>query len=217
MKEGGFVNQQALTYDQNALYLLIKIVFIGTFLSITYITRGLNASVVLAVVLISLWFLIEKVAKETVNLDFWEGVERKSQFQRLPLKKDIDSLEEARKGRKTKQAKIEDRLKNQVYQTLKIEYNLTGEEIRALKNGENESDIPNTKLLSFLKNARGMTELKRKYRDNQIFDDEDVEEHKTTTPDIVSKGDQEIDFDSKISRVMDELENIHHIQGGEEG
>ncbi len=210
------LNQRLISFEKDSIYLMGKIIILGTVLSITYITRGINALLVLSIVLIILWFLIEKVAEKRVKLNFWKNVEKKGQFHRLPLKKDIEILEKARKGRRTKRAKIEDRLKDQVYKTLRTEYNLTDEEIKALENGENEKDIPNTELLNFLRTAKGMTALKRKESDNQLFEDSETEEYDSSNLKGLSKKGEDVGFDSRIRRVMDELERILYIEERED-
>ncbi|GEM_PF-2850133 len=197
---GGSLARSGVSY-----FLFMKLVAIMIVILLTMFVRGTRPGIVIAITIIPLWLLAEKLMTDTESPSLWKSDEEKEEFSRLPLVDDVKKMRGAKKGQKVKQAILEGRLKDQVCYTLKNEYNLSREEIEILaENPESMSQkIDNEKLLNYLKNARDLNDLKKPEGEDQVelFSDE-----------VESESDsKKIEFEDKIKSAINELERMHYV------
>ncbi|MBS3781915.1 MAG: hypothetical protein KGY66_05095 [Candidatus Thermoplasmatota archaeon] len=186
--------------------LFMKLVTIMIVILLTMFARGIRPSIVITILIIPLWLLAEKVMTDTSSPSFWKSIEKREYFSRLPLADDVNKMKGAKKGQKVKQAILEGRLKDQVYYTLKNEYNLSEEETETLADDPESmiEKIDNEKLIEYLKSARDLNDLKKPDGQDQVelFSEKDDE-------DSGSKDDK---FEEKIRSAIAELEKIHYVE-----
>ncbi|MEF8874781.1 MAG: hypothetical protein V5A88_08980 [Candidatus Thermoplasmatota archaeon] len=193
--------RSTLSMKSGGMVLLVKLFAITILLLLSLWGRGVIAVVVI-ILIVPLWLIAEIVMFETSASPFWKSIggreeksiEESEEFPRLPLATDINKMKGAKKGQKVKQAILEGRLKDQVFYTLKNEYNLSEEEIKVLDEdpGSMAEKIDNEKLIEYLKNVRDLDDLKSP-------DDEDIDG-------------KDLDFKDKMRSTVSELENIHYIK-----
>ncbi|MFP4001040.1 MAG: hypothetical protein ACLFSM_02710 [Thermoplasmata archaeon] len=186
--------------------LFMKLIAVATAILMTLFVRGLYPGLAMAIVIVPLWLLAEKMMDNTYSPSFWKSIEKREDFSRLPLAEDINKMKRAKKGQKVKQAILEGRLKEQVYYTLKNEYNLSEEEIEMLAEDPNSmiGKIDNKKLLEYLESARDLNDFKKPDGEDQV---EIFSEGKNKNVDV--KNDK---FEEKIRSVIGELEEIHDVK-----
>jgi len=185
--------------------LFMKLTAIITTILLTLFARGISPALVMGILIVPIWLLAERLMANTNSPSFWKSIEEREDFSRLPLADDIDKMKGAKDGQKVKQAIFEGRIKDQVYYTLKNEYNLSKEEIKILaENPESLTQkIDNKKLLEYLKNARDLNDLKKPDSKDQIelfSDDKDRE-----------SDSKNLEFEDKITSAINELERIHYV------
>ncbi|MEF8835471.1 MAG: hypothetical protein V5A76_04885 [Candidatus Thermoplasmatota archaeon] len=188
------------------LEMFMKLTAIAILVLLTFVARGVRPTIIMIILVFPLWWLAEKVMANTDAPSFWKSIEEREDFSRLPLVEDINKMEGAREGQKVKQAILEGRLKDQVYYTLKNEYNLSEEEIKILDEDPDSitKKIDNKELIKYLKHARDLNDLKKPNGGDQfeLFSEE-------------KNGDfegEKIKFEEKIKSAVVELEKIHHIE-----
>ncbi len=186
--------------------MFMKLATITIFILLTLFARGIRPGIFMIILIIPLWLLAEKVMRDTDSPSLWKIIEKRGEFSRLPLDDDIKKMKIAKKGQKVKQAILEGRLKDQVYYTLKNEYNLTEEEIETLSEDPESMThkIDNEKLIEYLKNARDLNELKKYDGEERV--------------DLFSEGinrevdGENIDFEKKIKSAISELERLNFVE-----
>jgi len=186
--------------------MFMKLATITIFILLTLFARGIRPGIFMIILIIPLWLLAEKVMRDTDSPSLWKSIEKRGEFSRLPLDDDIKKMKIAKKGQKVKQAILEGRLKDQVYYTLKNEYNLTEEEIETLSEDPESMThkIDNEKLIEYLKNARDLNELKKYDGEERV--------------DLFSEGinrevdGENIDFEKKIKSAISELERLNFVE-----
>ncbi len=187
----------------------MKLTTIVIVILLAFFIRGLGPGIVITSLLIFLWLLVERVMAETESPSHWRSNEKREDFSRLPLGSDINKMKGAKKGQKVKQAILEGRLKEQVYNVLKNDYNLSEEEIEDLEENldDAEEKIDNEALIEYLKNSRDLNDLKTSKGEDlhDIFSGERKS----------SSDGKKLDFEEKIEPVVEELEKIYHT--GKEG
>ncbi len=191
------------------LEMFMKLTAIVILLVSVFFARGVRPGIVITIMIVPLWLFVEKMMSETDSPSLWKSIEEREDFSRLPLADDINKMKGAKKGQKVKQAIIEGRLKDQVYSTLKNEYNLSEEELTILDDDMEKmaQKVDNEVLVEYIKNATDLNDLKRP--DGQERLDLFSKEKKR---DIKRKN---IKFEEKIKSAIAELESIHFVE--EEG
>jgi len=184
-------------------FMKLNVLMIAFFL--TLFARGVSGALTMGILMFPLWWLAEKIMSNTESSPFWKSIDKRDDFSRLPLQDDIDKIKGAKKGQKVKQAILEGRLKEQVYYTLKNEYNLSKEEIKVLaEDPESMTEkIDNEKLIEYLKNARDLNDLKKPSGEDQIelFSDGTDDKLESKKP----------KFEEKIKSAIEELERIQNV------
>ncbi len=181
----------------------IKLALIGAFIIIILSIKGVRAAMVMTALLIPLFLLSIIVGKNKELQDIWETSTKKENFSRLPLKEDVHSIRNARKGSKVKQALIEERLRDEIFYTLKNKNELTEEEIKEIKNDPKKVDefIENDTFRRYLLNMKSLADFKtiQKGKKGDPF-----------TKKIQRIGsNNDIDFEEKVKETMNELEKIN--------
>lgn len=188
--------------------LFMKLTVVTTIVLLTLFARGFRPGILIFMLIIPFWLLAEKVMSNTNSPSLWKSIEKRENFSRLPLAEDINKMKAARKGQEVKQAILEGRLKEQVYKTLKNEYNISNKEISNSEENLEEisKKINNEKLIEYLRNAKDLNDLKKpdSEEQNQLFSDVSNSESNSKKP----------EFEEKIESAINELERIHHIEEG---
>lgn len=187
--------RSTLSMESGIMFLLIKVFAIMVLILLALWGRGDIVALVVIVLIVPLWLIAEVVMFDTSASSLWRSIEKREDFSRLPLSSDINKMRGAKKGQKIKQAILEGRLKDQVFYTLKKEYNLSEEEINDLdEDPESMADrIDNEVLIEYIKNARDLDDFKRPKDVDKDVDGENV------------------DFESKMESAVSELESIHYV------
>ncbi len=200
MPEGSATARKGTSY-----VLFMKVAAITTIILLTLFARGFRPGMVIVFIIIPLWLLTEKVIDKTESPSLWKSAEKKEEFSRLPLNDDIKKMKGARKGQKVKQAILEGRIKDQVFHTLKNEYNLSEKEIKILDEDPDifSEKIDNEKLMDYIKNARDLNDMKKPdgVDESDLFSDEETSRSEL----------EELGFEEKISSAISELEKIHYV------
>ncbi len=180
-------------------------VFIG-FVAITISARGIKAGLAIGIFCFPLWLLLESVNSKSSKTNYWVSKERKKHRSQLPLERDIKHIKKAMKNQDVNKAIIEGRLKEQIYKTLKNEYDLSDDQIETLKNnpeGLKEIDIEDD-LLTFLKTAKDLDDLTSEKKRRDVYSRSD-ELHNSSSYD-------EVEFKKKIETVLEKLLEIHNLE-----
>jgi len=197
---GGSLARQDVSY-----VLFMKLAAIMTVILLTMFGRGIRPGLVVAIFIVPLWILAEKMMIGTDSPSLWKSTEEREEFSRLPLGDDVKKMKGAKKGQKVKQAILEGRLKEQVYYALKNEYNLSEEEIKILdKDLERITQkVDNEILIEYIKNARDLNDLKKPKEKDRV--------------DLFSEGEtrdlegKKVEFEEKIKSAINELERLHYV------
>jgi len=193
--------RSTLSMKSGGMFLLVKIFGITVLILLALWGRGVSPALVVIIFVIPLWLIAERVMFGTSPSSLWKSIEEREDFSRLPLQSDVDKVKGAKKGQKVKQAILEGRVKDQVFYTLKNEYNLSDEEINDLdKDPESMADrIDNENLLEYLKHAKDLNDIK-----------------KPKDLDKKEEG-EDLDFENKMESAVSELESIHYVNIKEDG
>lgn len=188
------------------LMMFMKLTTITVLVLLALFARGVKPTIIIIIFIFPLWLLAEKVMADTTSNSLWKSIEEREDFSRLPLAEDINKMKGAKKGQKVKQAILEGRIKDQVYYTLKNEYNLSEEDIDILADDPNSMihKIDNKKLIEYLNRARDLNDLKKPDGEDQmdLFSEEEKEPSS-------GKNDK---FEAKIGSALAELEKIHYVE-----
>lgn len=191
--------RSTLSMESGGMFIAIKLVSIISLIMLALFSRGVRAGLVVIILVVPLWLFVEMVMSDTGPSPFWKSFEKREEFSRLPLENDIDKMKGARKGQKVKQAILEGRLKEQVFYTLKNEYNLSEEEVKVLDEDpvSMADKIDNEELIEYLKNARDLKDFK--------------------DPNSGGRDARTLEFEDKMKSAVSELERIHYVKesGGE--
>lgn len=202
MPIGDIIRGEGIESDMS-FFLYFKIVLISLIIVLSLFGRGgsARAAIVVASTVIPMWLLVEKINGDSESIKFWKSKKSRESFQQLPLEEDIRRMAEARRGQQVQQAMLESRLKDQIYHTLKEEYNYSEKKIEELKETSEFEELPNQKLAKFLKVAKDLNELKKPDKENDLFIDK-----------VKSAKKEDLSFEEKVLMAVEELEDIYDLR-----